>query len=233
MFRQLDAEKITDTAFALARRVGERFPASGLSGVASDLTAVAKEAASRAADLSRPNWPLRIAAMFVSAAMFGLIGMILHGIRVDMKVSSAAELAQGFEALVNNLVFAGVAIWFMFSIETRGKRRKALALISQLRSLAHVIDMHQLTKDPERINDPLPATKSSPARMQMDGPLLGRYLDYCAEMLSILSKLAALQVQRFDDPITLEAVTDLEDLTSGLSRKIWQKIMILGQHARH
>jgi hypothetical protein len=34
-------------------------------------------------------------------------------------------------------------------------------------------------------------------------------------------------VQRFDDPVTLSAVNDVENLTAGLSRKIWQKIMIL------
>jgi hypothetical protein len=35
------------------------------------------------------------------------------------------------------------------TIETRVKRRRALRAIHELRSIAHVIDMHQLTKDPE------------------------------------------------------------------------------------
>lgn len=56
---------------------------------------------------------------------------------------------------------------------------------------------------------------------------LGRYLDYCSEMLSLISKLAFLYVQNFTDPIAQEAVNDLEDLTNGLSQKIWQKIMLL------
>jgi hypothetical protein len=33
-------------------------------------------------------------------------------------------------------------------------------------------------------------------------------------------------VQNFDDPVTLGAVNEVETLTNGLSRKIWQKIMI-------
>jgi hypothetical protein len=45
-------------------------------------------------------------------------------------------------------------------------------------------------------------------------------------MLAILGKLGALLVQDFDDSPTLSAVNDIEDLTSGLQRKIWQKIMI-------
>jgi hypothetical protein len=46
-------------------------------------------------------------------------------------------------------------------------------------------------------------------------------------MLSLLGKLAALFPQRFDDSIVLEAASDIENLTIGLSRKVWQKITIL------
>jgi len=53
-----------------------------------------------------------------------------------------------------------------------------------------------------------------------------RYLDYCSDELALISKIAALYVQKFNDPVSMSAVNDVEDLTSGLSRKIWQKIMI-------
>jgi hypothetical protein len=56
---------------------------------------------------------------------------------------------------------------------------------------------------------------------------LARYLDYCSEMLSLTSKLAVLYVQRLDDAAVLGAVNDVQELTSGLSNKIWQKIVIL------
>jgi hypothetical protein len=56
-----------------------------------------------------------------------------------------------------------------------------------------------------------------------------RYLDYCTEMLSLTGKLAALYMQNMRDPVIIEAVNEIEDLTTGLSRKIWQKIMILNQ----
>ena len=46
-------------------------------------------------------------------------------------------------------------------------------------------------------------------------------------MLSLIGKLAALYVQRFDDQVALAAVDGIEDLTNGLSRKIWQKITVL------
>jgi hypothetical protein len=57
---------------------------------------------------------------------------------------------------------------------------------------------------------------------------MARYLDYCSELLSIIGKIAALHVQKFDDPVVLDAVDDIEDLTNGLSRKVWQKIALLG-----
>ena len=37
MFRSLDAARIADTADRLGRRISERFPGSGLSGVAESL----------------------------------------------------------------------------------------------------------------------------------------------------------------------------------------------------
>jgi hypothetical protein len=54
-----------------------------------------------------------------------------------------------------------------------------------------------------------------------------RYLDYCSEMLALVGKIAALYVQTFPDERAVSAVNDVEELTSGLSRKIWQKIMVL------
>lgn len=61
---------------------------------------------------------------------------------------------------------------------------------------------------------------------------LSRYLHYASEMLSLIGKIAALYVQHFDDAIALEAVDDIEDLSTGLSRKIWQKIAMLSDAGR-
>jgi hypothetical protein len=46
-------------------------------------------------------------------------------------------------------------------------------------------------------------------------------------MLSLVGKLAALYAQSNSDSVVLQAVNDIETLTNGISRKIWQKIMIL------
>jgi hypothetical protein len=105
------------------------------------------------------------------------------------------------------------------------KRKKALRGLHSLRVFAHVIDMHQMNKDPAATAANLPRTRSSPDRDLTPKELL-RYLDYCSEMLSVISKFAALYAQNFPDPVALEAVNEIEQLTSSLSSKIWQKIMI-------
>ena len=94
-----------------------------------------------------------------------------------------------------------------------------------MRSLIHVIDMHQLTKDPVLFSGDYKPTPSSPKRT-MSAADLKRYLDYCSELLSITGKVAALYAQALADRDVLEAVNDIENLATNLSRKIWQKIML-------
>lgn len=48
-----------------------------------------------------------------------------------------------------------------------------------------------------------------------------------SRVCSELCKVGALYAQNFKDTVVLSAVNELESLTTGLSRKIWQKIMIL------
>ena len=116
------------------------------------------------------------------------------------------------------------------SWENRIKRNRALIAIHELRAMAHIVDMHQLTKDPERLMSPREDTPSSPERV-MSAPELGRYLDYCSELLALTSKIAALFVQQFNDPVVLSTVNEVETLVTGLSGKIWQKITLLDRAA--
>ena len=124
------------------------------------------------------------------------------------------------------LVFIGAAIVFFQSWENRIKRRRALKAVHELRAMAHIVDMHQLTKDPES-HFASPPSGSVPVKRRMTPFELNRYLDYCSETLALVSKIAALYVQDFQDPVLLDAVDDIEDLVAGFSRKIWQKITIL------
>ena len=146
--------------------------------------------------------------------------------RFSINTEDISELLQATEAGINELIFLGLALYFLIGLETRIKRHSALQALHRLRSIAHVVDMHQLTKDPAHLLSPFRDTESSPGNALTRFELM-RYLDYCAEMLALDSKLAALFAQNMDDPVVLTAVNELESLTQGLSGKIWQKIMIL------
>ncbi|EJL38115.1 hypothetical protein PMI01_00290 [Caulobacter sp. AP07] len=225
---KLDDDKVVETLDHLRARVAERFPASGLAEVCGQLTATARVTAQRARRLSRPYLGLRA---LVAAIVVGAVGLETALIaRLDwlasLRGASTLSLAQGLEPAVNLVLLSGAAIWFFVSLEARWKRSRVQKALHELRSFAHVIDMHQLTKDPTLVLGP--RTASSPVR-EMNRFELARYLDYCAEMLALTAKLAALYAGESSDPVVIAAVNDIETLTSDLGRKIWQKIMILGQ----
>jgi len=227
-YLQLDADQIVATVDTLAKRVGERFPNAGLTKVCDQLLTVARQAKVRADAIARPIWSVRILTLgvIITLAMGILFSVTLKKIRPPDSTISAAEFIQVLEAGFNAIVLTGASLLFLFTLDTRIKRRRCLQAIHELRALAHIIDMHQLTKDPERILMPGSDTASSPKR-NMTPFLLNRYLDYCSEMLALVGKIAALYVQNFADSDSVSAVNDLEDLTAGLARKVWQKIMVL------
>jgi hypothetical protein len=229
MYRSLDSEKILDTIETLRRSIAERFPGSGLNRVCEELLAIAGESQKRTAWIAKPQRFLRfITGALVTLIVGGLV-FVLANASWPQNGFDLVVLVQVSEAGLNVFLLLSAAILFLVTVETRIKRRRALKAIHELRALAHVIDMHQLTKDPERLL--ARATTASSPKQNLSPFELGRYLDYCSEMLSLIGKLAALYVQKFDDPVALAAVNEVEDLTAGLSRKIWQKIMIINSDA--
>ena len=221
-FRELDAAKILDTIAALETRVGERFPESGLRQLCVALLAIGRDASARAAAIAEPNWPLRVLVGLLIAAILVIVIGAVTTLHLSATFSDFGSFAQAVDAGVNDVVLLSIGIFFLVGIERRIKRRRVLHALHELRSLAHIADMHQLTKDPESLGGTSGAAEHPMTRVD-----LARYLDYVTELLSLVSKIAALYVQRFDDEVAMDAVNDIESLTTGLSRKIWQKITLL------
>ncbi|MCL4715626.1 MAG: hypothetical protein KJZ75_12020 [Hyphomonadaceae bacterium] len=222
MYRSLDPSHIVKTIERLQQRIDTRFPGAGLGRVCGELLATAHKSSAQAAKLAQRNWPLRISVGAILA--LGLAAQIaaakfLHLERFEASIG----LLESLEAAVNLLILFGGAAWFLLTLEERLKRQRALDALHELRSLAHVIDMHQLTKDPTAL-----VHERAPPRA-MTAFQLTRYLDYCAEMLALIGKLAALYAERVRDPVVIEAVTEIENLTTGLARKIWQKVSLIGE----
>ncbi|MGA8171326.1 MAG: hypothetical protein WB816_10950 [Methylocystis sp.] len=227
MYSTLAADKIIDTLVRLEQRIGERFQGAGLARVCAELTEIARHTHRRSTQIARPNLWLRgvvVILLGVGAALLAFLGAKLW---TNTKTSNDLyNTLQGVDSGFNILLLMGASLFFLFSIEERVKRRRALKALHELRSIIHVIDMHQLTKDPSTetsINQPTP---SSPRRSLTPHELV-RYLDYCSEMLSLTAKVAVLYAQSFPDPIVTEAVNDLERTSANLSQKIWQKINIM------
>lgn len=235
-YEQLESDKIVATVDTLHRRICERFPNAGLTLVCRKLLEIANAAAARSAEIARPIPTVRLlSALVISAIVVGTgwIVWIVFQENETQDLHRSSELIQVLEAGMNAIVWIGLTVIFFVTLETRIKRRRALKAVHELRCIGHIIDMHQLTKDPERILHRELDTQSSPKRNMTEFEL-SRYLDYCSEMLSITGKIAALYVQNFEDSVAISAVNDVENLTTDMSRKIWQKLMVLHETtARH
>lgn len=225
-YQALDPAKIISTVERLHRRVRERFPESGLAAVSGELVGLAEKASAATDSLTRPMIALRFVSGLLVGVIFAGIGVTIFTLSSPEEGFTLPEFIQTLEAGINDLVLIGLGVFFLVSIERRLKRRRVLAAIAELRSIAHIIDMHQLTKDPQHALRKLIDTPASPQR-GLDREELSRYLDYCSEMLALTGKMAALYVQRFDDAVVLASVNEVEALTTGLSGKIWQKLVIL------
>jgi len=227
MYSELQLDLIVNTLETLHQRIEERFPASGLSRVAGELLQVAGETGPVLERVRKPNRVLRAGIVVVVVLIAVVLALFLYNLpELSLDVAGIGALFQTVEAATQVFIFLALAIFFLFTLETRMHRRISLQALHRLRSIVHIVDMHQLTKDPEHILTPGMSTASSPER-KLTRFELARYLNYCSELLSLSSKLAALHVQYLNDPIVLDAVNDIEVLASNLSNKMWQKIVVL------
>ena len=231
---KLEAEPVLATVRRLRERIEARFPERGLCRVAGELdTLVGEVTSGAAASRGRLNLlrPLSRIGIFLVLAVTALV----LGLTVDSAVEDGPGAGLSWlpllESGVNDLVFAALAIWFLWSVPERLERAALLNLLHRLRSLAHIVDMHQLTKDPERLRFSFQPTAAS-ATMDLTAEELEQYLDYCSELLSLIGKGAALCAEESRDPLVLDTVSTIETLTVSLARKIWQKISILNEARR-
>jgi hypothetical protein len=224
-YRSLDSAGLIRAITLLNQRISRKFPESGLSRVAGELLHVSQEAATRATMAERPHLALRFGIGLLLLLALACIVWLCRSLKLNIPVGSLFDLLQGLEATINVLLLAAAATWSLVSLEMRMKRTAALKMLHELRVLAHLVDMHQLTKDPktpwtDEGEPPQPGLPLSTTQ-------LAQYLDYCTDMLSLIGKIAALYAQYFDDRVVLQAVDEVESLANSLARKIWQKIMIL------
>lgn len=230
---RLDSAYVEETVGRLEARIRARFPDRRLGDAARALrTAVPQIHDGFEASKTRRRrirWAARVASVVVvlvavAAVALALRDPVLHG------TDSSVDWLPIVESTVNDVVFASIVVFFLWALPERAERRTLLDLLHRLRSLAHVVDMHQLDKDPEQARPEYHPTSVSPARRIMDAEELHHYLDYCSELVSLIAKTAALCAERTSDPVVLGTVSEIETVTSHMSQKIWQKISLLPEH---
>ena len=229
-FDRLRAEPVLETVRRLEGRIAARFPERGLLGVAGELADLVSDVQEDAAYIRGRLRTARLASRALLALLVvGTAVLLVVATRdavTDTGPDSSLDWVPLIESAVNDLVFAGLAIYFLFNFPERLERGQLLDLLHRLRSLAHVIDMHQLTKDPERVRATYRASPKSPD-VGLDRQQMEAYLDYCSELLSLVGKAAALCAEKSRDSVVLNTVSTLETLTAGMSSEIWQKIQLL------
>ena len=184
---RLDPDLIGQTIERLCRRVEARFPGSGLARVGRDLSELGKLTKERIVWIAKPILGLRVAVALLIALIAAGLVVTATALKTPNEPLKLVEFVQGMESGINDILLVGAAVFFLVTAERRVKRRRALSTINELRAIAHLIDMHQLTKDPEWILGRGEQTGVLPAR-QMSRFELSRYLDYCSEMLSLTGK---------------------------------------------
>jgi hypothetical protein len=212
-YRRLRADKLIETAERLASRIIGRFPEASLGKVAVAVADVTRNAVQTAERINRPNWALRIGLIALAAVIVTIAGTTL----AVLGLSDPERLYKIGQVLSGAGLWLSAALVFFWSLETRLRRGTVVKALHELRGLAHIIDVHQLSKDPDCGPDSDPTYNRES---------IGDYLNFCGDLLAILSKIGQLYVEDFPDGTTLAAY-QLENLTSGLSQKIWQKVMVL------
>ena len=175
-YSELNAAAVHQTLSRLGRRIEERFPEAGLRGVCRTLEGICENSTAQLAWIRKPIWPLRIASVILLVAMAGAIGITVVNVRVSEEAFALANFVDIVQNIIQDLVYVGIGVFFLVRLEMMIKRRRVLRVIHELRSVAHVIDMHQLTKDPDRVLQARDSTASSPESTWTPF-LLRRYLD--------------------------------------------------------
>jgi hypothetical protein len=214
-----------ETIDLLRIRIEERFPGSSLGGLCRNLYDIGQETDDIIQWIEKPNHWYRVLVFIVILLLIVSLLYTISALGIDYRSFTLESFLQISDSSLNTIFFLGGAVIFLVSVEARAKRKKVIEAINQMRSIIHIIDAHQLTKDPESVARQDRATPHSPQRTLSRYELV-RYLDYCSEMLSLASKVAFLYVQKFNDPVSIKAVNELELLADGMSNKIWQKIQM-------
>jgi hypothetical protein len=233
----IGSKGLADAAATLEARIRARFPASSLLANASWLRVLIGLAPGETAAYRRRFALLRMSFVLFSLAAVGLCGFGVYRLNLNYKPDSVVELAQLIESGINDAIFLALGAYFLFRLEPWIKRHRMMVFLGTLRDLVHVTQLLQMNKDPERVVRPRAAATDSDGVAHLDSGkpadafsnafLMGRYLDYCLDLLTLISATAAFVGRDISDKPLRDGIWELEELCSSISSKISNKTLML------
>jgi hypothetical protein len=154
------ANEIQKTIERLHLRIRERFAQSNLANVCQRLHEISMETDQTVAWISQPNYLLRCSTGVLLVAAGLVIVRFFSQWHLQADGINLSDFVQMIDSALDSLVLLGAGIVFLVTLENRRKRGRVIHAVNRLRCIAHIVDMHQLTKDPDSMADAVVATEA-------------------------------------------------------------------------
>ena len=152
-YERLDGREVRAVIEYLGERIDQYLPRHpGLRSVTEELGRLVDGLLDRERGAPRRRravmWVSRVLIAVVLVTVVLTVGAAVRDAIGAQGALHAFEWLPVLDSGISDLVFAGIAIWFLLSLAGRLVRNELLRRLHRLRSLAHIIDMHQMSKDP-------------------------------------------------------------------------------------
>jgi hypothetical protein len=204
------------TARKLVGRIDERFSDCELKRLAQKVEKTVANSRRRLRGPYALGFLVRLVVWPCVFAALGAVGYGIYCLDLKVQVNNGGEFVQGLDSALQVMIMLAAGTWFFLTLGNRLVRNRLLKAVQELRAQVHMIDLLQLDKDPDRLfRKEGENTATSPQLGKVSTPfLLSRYLDYCSELLSLISKVAALYSEQVKDPVVLAELSEIEKLTN-------------------
>jgi len=152
---------------------------------------------------------------------------LLHLANDEIWESNQHDILAKLDAFCNLILVFTAVFYTLYSLDKAYSKKQISKLLIGLSDFIHLIDMHQINKDPNHLKDDYVNAKHSPVKT-LNKFELQRYLDYTSESIALGSKMAYQVLECFpNDQKIMSRVNELHILCDGITTNIWQKIIIL------
>lgn len=170
----------------------EEFPSSGLAAVANEVAAVSEGSVDRFHQIQKPRIMMRL--MVGILVLCAISGPFLFSVLVNFseEVTNLGDFLEATDAGLHMILLLAEGIVFLVGMKNRTRRHQALEALAEYRSLADLVELHQINKAPGL---DLKEAPENDIRTVRTVEALASYLDFSGVLLSIIGKLSAYYAQ--------------------------------------